>query len=78
MVQSILNCIFSDDTGIIKDLFKPLIQTHSMNHIDYEVFNSIQDPGNRKTEERYRFLQDMVADAVNFLKSRFKFKKTSF
>ena len=49
---------------IVKKMFKPLIQTHSMNHIDYKVFNSIQDPGNKKTEERYSFLQGKVADSV--------------
>ena len=48
----------------IKKLFKPLIQTHTMNHIDYKVFNSIQDPAAKKTEERYSFLQGKVADAV--------------
>ena len=48
----------------IKILFKPLIQTHKMNHIDYLVFNSIQDPATKKTEEWYSFLQGKVADSV--------------
>ena len=48
----------------IKKMFRPLIQTHTMNHIDYKVFNSIQDPAAKKTEERYSFLQGKVADAL--------------
>ena len=51
----------------IEKMFKPMIQKHYMNHIDYNVFNSIQDPGNQKTEERYSFLQGKVADSVNCL-----------
>ena len=35
-----------------------------MNHIDYKVFNSIQDPAAKKIEERYSSLQGMVADSV--------------
>jgi hypothetical protein len=49
----------------IKKMFKPLIQTHTMNHIDYKVFNSIQDPAAKKIEEQYSFLQGKVADSVN-------------
>ena len=56
---------------IIEKMFKPMIQNHFMNHIDYNVFNSIQDPGNKKTEERYSFLQGKVADSVNFLNLNF-------
>ena len=51
----------------IKKKFRPLIQTHTMNHIDYKVFNSIQDPAAKKTEEQYSFLQGKVADSVNIL-----------
>eukprot|EP00092_Neocalanus_flemingeri_P008900 GFUD01009575.1.p1 GENE.GFUD01009575.1~~GFUD01009575.1.p1 ORF type:complete len:698 (-),score=129.39 GFUD01009575.1:544-2637(-) len=53
-----------DDMGIIKQMFKPLIQTHAMNHIDYKTFNSIQDPANKVTEERNIFLQGKVADVI--------------
>jgi hypothetical protein len=51
----------------IKKMFRPLIQTHTMNHIDYKVFNSIQDPAAKKIEEQYSFLQGKVADSVNIL-----------
>ena len=54
--------ILLEDMETIKILFKPLIQTHKMNHIDYLVFNSIQDPATKKTEEWYSFLQGKVAD----------------
>eukprot|EP00092_Neocalanus_flemingeri_P038652 GFUD01042082.1.p1 GENE.GFUD01042082.1~~GFUD01042082.1.p1 ORF type:complete len:642 (+),score=140.44 GFUD01042082.1:118-2043(+) len=63
-VDQLLSSMGIDDMGIIKQMFKPLIQTHSMNHIDYKVFNSIQDPANKKTEERNSFLQGEVADAI--------------
>ena len=56
----------------IKKTFKSLIENHPMNHIDYEVFNSIQDPAAKKIEEHYSFLQGKVADAVStFLYSFF-------
>ena len=45
-------------------MLKPLKQTHSMNHIDYKDFNSIQDLADKNIEERYNFLQGEVADAV--------------
>jgi hypothetical protein len=48
-------------------MFRPLIQTQTMNHIDYKVFNSIQDPAAKKIEEQYSFLQGKVADSVNIL-----------
>ena len=51
----------------IKKMFKPLIQTHTMNHIDYKDLNSIQDPAAKKIEERYSSLQVMVADSVRSL-----------
>ena len=51
----------------IKKMFKPLIQTHTMNHIDYKDLNSIQDPSAKKIEERYSSLQVMVADSVRSL-----------
>eukprot|EP00092_Neocalanus_flemingeri_P045881 GFUD01051470.1.p1 GENE.GFUD01051470.1~~GFUD01051470.1.p1 ORF type:complete len:682 (-),score=136.96 GFUD01051470.1:677-2722(-) len=63
-VDQVLSSMGIDDMEIIKKMFKPLIQSHSMNHIDYRIFNSIQDPGNKKTEERYSFLQGKVADAI--------------
>ena len=49
----------------IKKVFRPLIQTHTMHHIDYKVFNSIQDPAAKKIEEQYSFLQRKVADSVS-------------
>ena len=51
----------------ITKMLKPLKQTHSMNHIDYKDFNSIQDLADKNIEERYNFLQGEVADAVIFL-----------
>ena len=62
----------------ITKMLKPLKQTHSMNHIGYKDFNSIQDPADKKIEERYNFLQEKVADAVRlfvnvFIVSRNKF-----
>jgi len=77
-VDQVFSSMGIDDTDIIKNMFKPLIQNHSMNHIDYEVFNSIQDPGNKKTEERYSFLQEKVADAVNSMIISLKIGKLNF
>ena len=56
---------YLEDMETIKKMFRPLIQTHTMNHIDYKVFNSIQDPAAKKIEEQYSFLQGKVADSVN-------------
>eukprot|EP00091_Calanus_sinicus_P002423 TRINITY_DN12462_c0_g1_i1.p1 TRINITY_DN12462_c0_g1~~TRINITY_DN12462_c0_g1_i1.p1 ORF type:complete len:141 (-),score=32.74 TRINITY_DN12462_c0_g1_i1:88-510(-) len=63
-VDQIMSSMGKEDMETIKKLFKPLIQTHTMNHIDYKVFNSIQDPAAKKTEEWYSFLQAKVADAI--------------
>jgi len=63
-VDQVMSSMGIDDMEVIKKMFKPMIETHSMNHIDYKVFNSIQDPGNKKTEERYSFLQGKVADTI--------------
>eukprot|EP00092_Neocalanus_flemingeri_P011801 GFUD01012724.1.p1 GENE.GFUD01012724.1~~GFUD01012724.1.p1 ORF type:complete len:647 (-),score=130.74 GFUD01012724.1:296-2236(-) len=63
-VDQLLSSMGIDDMGIIKQMFKPLIQTHAMNHIDYKTFNSIQDPANKVTEERNIFLQGKVADVI--------------
>ena len=49
----------------IKKMFRPLIQTHTMHHMDYKIVNSIQDPAAKKIEEQYSFLQGKVADSVN-------------
>ena len=57
---------------------QPLKQTHSMNHIGYKDFNSIQDPADKKIEERYSFLQEKVADAVIFLLMYLYFQKLFF
>ena len=51
----------------IKKMFRPLIQSHTMNHINYKVFNSIQDPAAKKIDEQYSFLQGKVADSVIFI-----------
>ena len=64
---TLTSLIFLDDMEIIKKMFKPMIQAHTMNHIDYNVVNSIQDPASQKIEERNSFLQGKVADAVTFL-----------
>ena len=56
----------SGDLDLLKTMFKPMLNTHRMNHIEYRVFNSIQDPAAKKIEERYSFLQGKVADAVIF------------
>ena len=46
-------------------MFKSLMENHEMNHIEYKIFNSIQDPANKKTEEHYTNLQGKVAEAVS-------------
>eukprot|EP00092_Neocalanus_flemingeri_P048275 GFUD01055016.1.p1 GENE.GFUD01055016.1~~GFUD01055016.1.p1 ORF type:complete len:258 (-),score=45.94 GFUD01055016.1:601-1278(-) len=63
-MDQLLSSMGIDDMGIIKQMFKPLIQTYAMNHIDYKTFNSIQDPANKVTEERNIFLQGKVADVI--------------
>ena len=50
---------------MIEKMFKGLMEKHAMNHIEYKIFNSIQDPANKKTEEHYTNLQGKVADAVS-------------
>ena len=50
---------------MIEKMFKSLMENHEMNHIEYKIFNSIQDPANKKTEEHYASLQGKVADAVS-------------
>ena len=56
----------------ITKMLKPLKQTHSMNHIGYTDFNSIQDQADKTIEERYSFLQEKVADAVILFENVFK------
>ena len=51
---------------MIEKMFKSLMENHEMNHIEYKIFNSIQDPANKKTEEHYANLQGKVADAVSW------------
>ena len=50
---------------MIEKMFKSLMENHEMNHIEYKIFNSIQDPANKKTEEHYTNLQGKVAEAVS-------------
>ena len=54
-----------EDKTMIEKMFKSLMEKHEMNHIEYKIFNSIQDPANKKTEEHYTNLQGKVADAVS-------------
>ena len=54
-----------EDKSMIEKMFKSLMENHEMNHIEYKIFNSIQDPANKKTEEHYTNLQGKVADAVS-------------
>ena len=56
--------LFLEDKVTITKMLEPLKQTHNMNHISYKDFNSIQDPADKKIEERYSFLQESVVDAV--------------
>ena len=49
---------------MIEKMFKSLMESHEMNHIEYKIFNSIQDPANKMTEDHYTSLQARVADAV--------------
>ena len=64
--------LFLEDKATITKMLKPLKETHSMNHIGYKDFNSIQDPADKKIEERYSFLQEKVADAVILFENVFK------
>lgn len=54
-----------EDKSMIEKMFKSLMENHEMNHIEYKIFNSIQDPANKKTEEHYTNLQGKVAEAVS-------------
>ena len=56
--------LFLEDKGTITKMLKPLKETHSMNHIGYTDFNSIQDQADKTIEERYSFLQEKVAETV--------------
>ena len=56
---------YLEDKTMIEKMFKSLMEKHEMNHIEYKIFNSIQDPANKKTEEHYTNLQGKVADAVS-------------
>jgi len=63
-VDQVMSSMGMEDMETIKKTFKALIENHPMNHIDYKVFNSIQDPAAKKIEEHYSFLQGKVADAI--------------
>merc|ERR1740137_75764 len=63
-MDQVLSSMGKEDMDTIEKTFRPMIKNHYMNHIDYNVFNSIQDTGNQKTEERYSFLQEKVADSI--------------
>ena len=69
--------LFLDDLSTINKTFKSLIDSHQMNHIEYQVFNSIQDPAAKKIEEHYSFLQGKVADAVIFYQLQNAFLRIS-
>jgi len=63
-IDQILSSMGTQDKTMIEKMFKGLMEKHAMNHIEYKIFNSIQDPANKKTEEHYTNLQGKVADAV--------------
>jgi len=64
-IDQILSSMGTQDKTMIEKMFKSLMEKHEMNHIEYKIFNSIQDPANKKTEEHYTNLQGKVADAVS-------------
>merc|ERR1719278_1032379 len=64
-IDQILSSMGTQDKSMIEKMFKSLMENHEMNHIEYKIFNSIQDPANKKTEEHYTNLQGKVADAVS-------------
>lgn len=63
-IDQILSSMGTQDKSMIEKMFKSLMENHEMNHIEYKIFNSIQDPANKKTEEHYATLQGKVAEAV--------------
>jgi len=63
-IDQVLSSMGTQDKTMIEKMFKSLMENHEMNHIEYKIFNSIQDPANKKTEEHYATLQGKVADAV--------------
>jgi len=64
-IDQILSSMGTQDKTMIEKMFRSLMEKHEMNHIEYKIFNSIQDPANKKTEEHYTNLQGKVADAVS-------------
>jgi len=63
-MDQVMSSMGEGDLDLLNTMFKPMLNTHRMNHIEYRVFNSIQDPAAKKIEERYSFLQGKVADAI--------------
>ena len=70
--------MFLEGKVTITKMLKPLKESHSMNHIDYKDFNSIQDLTDKNIEERYSFLQEKVAEAVILFVNVFKIPELIF
>lgn len=63
-IDQIMSSMGTQDKSMIEKMFKSLMESHEMNHIEYKIFNSIQDPANKMTEDHYTSLQARVADAI--------------
>jgi len=63
-IDQIMSSMGTQDKSMIEKMFKSLMESHEMNHIEYKIFNSIQDPANKRTEDHYTSLQGKVADAI--------------
>lgn len=63
-MDQILSSIGIKDRELVDGIFSSVMGTQDMNHIEYKIFNSIQDPATEETENHYRSLQAKVADAI--------------
>jgi len=63
-MDQILSSIGIKDRDLVDGIFSSVMGSQDMNHIEYKIFNSIQDPANEQTENHYKGLQAKVADAI--------------
>lgn len=63
-MDQIMSSMGLKDRELIQNVFSTLMVSNELNHIDYNSFNTIQDPANTQTEFHHKSLQKKVADSI--------------
>jgi len=63
-MDQIMSSMGLKDRELIQNVFSTLMVSNELNHIDYNSFNTIQDPANNQTEVHHKALQKKVADSI--------------